>query len=173
MAVGLSKALRRFSLGMDFIDCYDDEQKITFTLGTSNIKCVKTREATNEIGGFAQFVYIAEDNLMVVDRTHRFSLRRDKKEITNCFVSTTEIYVALTKVYDEMMDTDTDILEEYQCITFSETEDPRVVAKGDALFTEPPDIFQISAECRLRGDRVEMTNVHVLHTSLFELNNLY
>lgn len=173
MAFGLTKALRRLTIGMDFVDCWDDENKNNFTLGTSNIRCVQTREATNEVGGFAQYTYIAEDGLIIVDRTHRFSLRKDKKEMANCFVSTTEVYIALAREYDNFMDTGGDMIDEYQCITFSETEDPRVVKEGDAFFTEAADILQISAECRLRGDTVELRKVQILHNTLFELNHVY
>lgn len=171
MEFGLTKALRRLTMGMDFVDCYGDAEHNEFTIGTSKIKCVKTREATNEIGGFAQYCYLAEDSLLVVDRTHRFSLRKDKKEMANCFVSSTEIYVALANIYDSIVDTGENTANKFRCVTFSETEDPRVVAEGETLFTEPADILQISAECRLRGDRVEMRNVQILHSSLFELNH--
>ena len=171
MDFGLTRALRRLSIGMD-LDFYADCDEHEFTIGMSNIKCVKTREATNEIGGFAQYCYIADDELVVVDRTHRFSLRRNRKEVANCFVSTTEIYVALSLI-NNMIDERFNSLDSFQCITFSETEDPRVVLDGEPLFTETPDILQISAECRLLGDRVEMRNVHIFHESLFELNQLY
>ena len=170
MAFGLTKALRQVRIGMDFVDCWDDDNKSKFTLGTSNIKCIQTREATNEVGGFAQYKFLVEDSLMIVDRTHRFSLRKDKKEMANCFVSTTEVYIALGQEYDNLTDADGDTIDEYQCIAFSETEDPRVVKEGDAFFTEPADVLQISAECRLRGDTVELRNVQILHNTLFELN---
>lgn len=172
----LTRGLRRLSfgiaIGMDFnfdTDCDDHD----FTIGTSSIKCVKTREATSEIGGFAQYCYLVDDELVIVDRSHRFSLRKNRKEIANCFVSTTEIYIALTDFIENAMDTEGNTREYLHRITFSETEDPRVVLDGEPLFTEPTDILQISAECRLLGDRVEMRNVQILHESLFELNELY
>ena len=171
MNFGLTRTLRQLRIDMDcatFVACTDYD----FTIGTSNIRCVKTREATNEIGGFAQYCYLADDELAIVDRTHRFSLRQNKKEIANCFVSTTEIYIALSLI-DNAMDTEYNTHDYFQCITFSETEDPRVVLDGEPLFTEAPDILQISAECRLHGDSVEMRNVQILHESLFELNQLY
>lgn len=173
MEFGITKALRRLSMGMDFVDCYDDADTIEFTLGTSKLKCVKTREATNEIGGFAQYCYLTEDPFVVVDRSHRFSLRRNRKEQANCFISTTEIYMAILDSESEMMELDKPDFKIYHPITFSETEDPRIVGDGDQLFVEPPSILQIFAECRLLGDRVELQNIQVLHESLFEMNNIY
>ena len=171
MDFGLARALRRLQLGMDS-ESHTGGSEDMFTIGTSIIKCVKTREATDEIGGFAQYCYLADDNLVIVYRTHRFSLRRNNEEVANCFVSTTEIYVALSLI-DSMEDETFDSSVSFKRITFSETEDPRLVLDGEPLFTEAPEILQISAECRLLGDRVEMRNVHIFHESLFELNELY
>ncbi len=171
MDFGLAKALRQLTFGMDFdYDSYAEEYE--FTIGTSKIKCVKIREGTNEVGGFPLFCYVAEDDVVVVNRTHRFSLRKNREEVANCFVSTTEIYIAVMNMVEEMMN-DGDEIAEYYPITFSETEDPRIVSDGEALFIDSPDILQISAECKLCGDKVEMRNVHVYHHSLFVLNDLY
>ena len=153
---------------MDFdFDSHTNVDDPNFTIGISKIMCVETRQATNEIGGFAQYSYLAEDEIVIVNRTHRFSLRQNRQEVANCFVSTTEIYVALANTVDvgENM-----LGGEYQCITFSETEDPRIVNEGDPLFAESPDILQISADCKLVGDHVEMRHVRVYHKSLFILN---
>lgn len=170
MEFGLTKALRNMRICIDS-GFRAETHKAKFTIGTSRIKCIETRRATNEIGGFAQHAYVAVDDLVIVNRTHRFSLRRNKKETANCFVSATELCIALSKADAGVMEIvgEEDAEWHYPCVTFSETEDPRVVRDGDALFTEPAEILQISAECRLLGDRIEMTNVHVLHESLFEM----
>jgi len=171
MDFGLRRALKGLSIGMDF-EFYEDCDEREFTIDMSNIRCVKTREATNEIGGFAHYCYLADEVLVIIDRTHRFLLRENTKEIANCFVSTTEIYIALSLI-ENAKDEELNAHDSVNCITFSETEDPRVVLSGEPLFTEPPNILQISAECRLLGDRVEMRNVQILHESLFQLNRLY
>ena len=96
MEFGLTKALRNMRICIDS-GFRAETHKAKFTIGTSRIKCIETRRATNEIGGFAQHAYVAVDDLVIVNHTHRFSLRRNKKETANCFVSATELCIALSK----------------------------------------------------------------------------
>ena len=170
MEFGLANALRRLSVSIDS-NMGTRAHETEFTLGTSVLKCVKTREATDEVGGFAHFCYLVEDDLLIIRRTHRFSLRKNKVELANCFISTTEIYLALASFADNSGG-DEQRFDDFHCIAFSETEDARIVADGEPMFTEAADILQICAECKICGDMVSIRNIHVLHESLFELNAL-
>ena len=156
---------------------FRDHEEAEFTIGTSTIRCVVTRPATNQVGGFAQHAYISDAPVVIANRTHRFSLRRNRTEMANCFLSATEVWVTVANDANAAND-DTaggegasyNGASTWFPITFSETEDPRIIKDGAPLFTGPPDELQIFAECCLcADDQIKMRKLQVFHFSLSEM----
>lgn len=183
MSLGISEVMKKLSLrGDQWRRGRSNPCPPKFTLDNSVLRCIQTRKATDEVGGFAKYVYLCNDNFAILNNSHSFELRRNGKKLATCAVNMSELWWVIAHMeceekveQREANDHDTHRFTNQGAfpVTFAANTYPKILQDGEPLFDDPPDVFQIYAECTLKKNYIEMTNIHAYHQSLFELPTYY